>query len=238
VPTPGERRALLFIASVAALGVAARGWMALHPKDPGALAGNRTALSRQIEAVDSAVSASSSPRKPRAPRAARVPRTPEPRLEPAPRTPKSRARRAVAPDSQPRDPRQSYWDRSQYFDSVRQSMEAEDRQRTARRRSQSPSAERRLPTAKSTVPPVDLDVAGVDEAAAIPLLGRALARRIVADRIENGPFGSIVGLERVSGITPAFARRLAPLVTFSGLPRHPTTGETRSRSRSERRPQG
>ena len=56
MPTPGERRALIFIASVAALGVAVRGvaW-SFNPQDPSALAGNRTALARQIEAVDSAI---------------------------------------------------------------------------------------------------------------------------------------------------------------------------------------
>src|SRR5450755_415853 len=59
MPTPGERRALIFIASIAALGVAVRGWREFHPQDPGALAGNRAALARQIEAVDSAIATTS-----------------------------------------------------------------------------------------------------------------------------------------------------------------------------------
>jgi hypothetical protein len=233
VPTPGERRALLFIASVAALGVAARGWRALHPQDSNGLAGNRTALARQIEAVDSAVSAGSSARKPRAPRAQ------APRTGPTPRASKGRVRRPDPIDTQPRDPRQAYWDRSEHLDSVRRAMERGNQQETVpRRRAQPLPPARRLPSANSSSPPLDLDVAGMDEAAAIPLIGPALARRIVADRIENGPFGSIVGLERIRGITPAFARRLAPFVTFSRLPRPESAGETRPRSKGGRRPEG
>ena len=52
MPTPGERRALIFIASVAALGVAVRGWRELRPQDfNAALRGeSRGTLARQIEA--------------------------------------------------------------------------------------------------------------------------------------------------------------------------------------------
>ncbi len=231
MPTPGERRALIFIASVGALGVAVRGWREFHPQDVGALAGNRAALAHQIEAVDSAIAVTSSKRKPRAPRAA------APRADSTPRISKpSRSRaHAIAPiDTQPRDPRQAYWDRAAHFDSLRQSVDRASHTTAVRRPpSTPPSAVRRLP---SQAPPVDLDIADIDEVAAVPLIGPALARRIVTDRIDNGPFGSIGNLERVPGITPAFVHRVAPFVTFSLAPRLESAGERRTRSKSERRP--
>ena len=260
MPTPGERRALLFVASVAALGVAVRGWREFHPQDSSALAGDRTALARQIEAVDSAIATTSSPR---APRTSRAPRAQAPRADPAPRVPRaqvqptapaprasnSRARQPASADTQPRDPRQSYWDRSLYFDSVRQAMERDGQPVSGQRRpsqapsafrrppSQPPSAVRRLPSAEATSP-LDLDIAGTDEVAGIPLIGPAMARRIVADRIENGPFGSLTGLERVQGITAAFARRLAPFVTFSRPPRLGSAAERRLQSKKPAPPGG
>jgi len=232
MPTPGERRALIFIASVAALGVAVRGWREFHPQDPGALAGNRSALARQIEAVDSAISVTSSKRKPRAPRSE------APRAEPAPRATTTRARRAAPVDTQPHDPRQAYWARAAHFDSVRQNLDRADHQTAVRRpASNPPAAARHLPSQqKWSLPPVDLDIAGIDEVSAIPFVGPAVARRIVTDRIDNGPFGSIDGLARVPGITNAFARRLEPFVTFSRAPRLDSAGERRPRSKSVRRP--
>jgi hypothetical protein len=216
MPTPGERRALIFIASVAALGVAVRGWREFHPQDSTALAGNRTALAHQIAAVDSAIAA---PRQSRA---------------------RAKQTRLSSPDQSPRDPRQAYWDRIAHADSVRQIQEGEARPGAIRRPpSPPPSAARRPPSPeKWTIPPVDLDIAGVDEVAAIPFIGPALARRIVTDRIDNGPFGSIDGLERIPGITDAFANRIAPFVTFSRAPRLGSEGERRPRSKSVRRPGG
>lgn len=66
---------------------------------------------------------------------------------------------------------------------------------------------------------MDLDTATPDEIAELPAIGPALARRIVKDRIEFGPFGSIAGLERVRGISRSLARRFQPYVTFSLEPR-------------------
>jgi hypothetical protein len=241
MPTPGERRALIFIASVAALGVAVRGWREFHPQDSSALAGNRTALARQIEAVDSAIAVSSSKRKPRPPRPPSPPRAEAPRTAPAPRASMTRGRTPAPADTQPRDPRQAYWGRSLYFDSVRLALDAGAAPVATRHPRSSvqplPSAVRRPPSAPAQ-PPLDLDVAAIDEVAEIPLIGPALARRIVADRIENGPFGSIVELERVQGITAAFARRVSPFVTFSRPPRLGSAGERRPRSKSERHPGG
>jgi hypothetical protein len=214
MPTPGERRALIFIASIAALGVAVRGWREIRPPESAVLAGNRAALARQIEAVDSAVAVTSSKRKPRAPRAARPTRvdTGPPAVRSLPSKPPSAARRLPSekPPAAVRHPP-----------------------------SQLPSAARRLPsTPKWQQPPIDLDIASLEEVAAVPEIGAAMGRRIVTDRIDNGPFGSIAGLQRIPGITAGFARRLEPFVTFSRAPRLGSAGERRPRSKSERRPGG
>jgi competence protein ComEA len=54
VPTPSERRALIFVAAVAALGVGVRGAKSLRPP-PAAATGPQAALAVQIAAVESAV---------------------------------------------------------------------------------------------------------------------------------------------------------------------------------------
>jgi hypothetical protein len=215
MPTPGERRALIFIASVAALGVAVRGWRELHPQDSAALAGNRAALARQIEAVDSAIAVSPAKKK------ARAPRPDAPRSESAPRVVKSRTRSKSPPDTTPRDPRQAYWDRIARSDSIARSGDHAQHESAIRRPpSQLPSTVRRLPSQpKWSTPPVDLDRASLDEIAAVIAIGPALARRIVMNRVDGGPFGSMTGLQRVPGITAAFAHRIEPFVTFSLAPR-------------------
>ncbi len=53
MPTPAERRALLFVATVATLGVAVRGCAALSREPPPR--SDRESLARQLEAVDSAI---------------------------------------------------------------------------------------------------------------------------------------------------------------------------------------
>lgn len=53
MPTPGERKALLFLGSIVALGAAGRGVSALHSSAP-VDAAARAALETQIQAVDSA----------------------------------------------------------------------------------------------------------------------------------------------------------------------------------------
>lgn len=69
--------------------------------------------------------------------------------------------------------------------------------------------------------PVDVDRADSAALEALPGVGPALARRIVADRATHGPFGSMAGLSRVAGIGPGLEGRLRPLVTFSGRPGGP-----------------
>lgn len=76
----------------------------------------------------------------------------------------------------------------------------------------------RFPIPESRV--VDLDLAPASEIEGLPWIGPVLAERIVANRDSLGPFGSMNGLQRVFGIGPGMARRLAGRVTFSQTPRH------------------
>lgn len=148
--TPGERKALVFLAGVGVLGGAARVLMAPSHAPTRA---ERLALAGQITAVDSARA------RPRAPRSSPA-RTAHPRgRQPAP-----------PPDAPPPD----------------------------------------------VLPPiVDLDVADSAAIESLPGIGPALAQRIVLDRALHGPFGSLTGLDRVKGVGPKLAARLAPRVTFS-----------------------
>lgn len=67
--------------------------------------------------------------------------------------------------------------------------------------------------------PIDLDTATEAEIEALPRVGPALARRIVANRDSVGPFGGLEALRRVRGMGPATLKLVAPLVTFSGQAR-------------------
>lgn len=61
---------------------------------------------------------------------------------------------------------------------------------------------------------VDLDRAGIREIERLPGIGPGLARRIVADREANGPFGSPEGLDRVPGVGEAVLARIGPWAAF------------------------
>jgi DNA uptake protein ComE-like DNA-binding protein len=77
------------------------------------------------------------------------------------------------------------------------------------------------PAASGKTPPthtIDIDHATATEIEALPRIGPATARRIVANRDSLGPFGSLAGLKRVKGMGPASLARLAPLITFGGRP--------------------
>jgi competence protein ComEA len=100
-------------------------------------------------------------------------------------------------------------------DSAARAERSKERGRGGRARSGSPE-----PRSADTIR-VDVDRATESELTRLPRVGPALARRIVADRDSLGPFGSLEGLERVKGIGPAMAKRLAPHVTFSLSPRPP-----------------
>ena len=94
------------------------------------------------------------------------------------------------------------------------------RRRSSRRRgfggdASEPGGQAQLPTLER----VDLDRADAATIERLPRIGPALAGRIVSDRVEHGPFGSLGGLQRVRGIGPRLARALDSLVTFSGTQR-------------------
>lgn len=66
---------------------------------------------------------------------------------------------------------------------------------------------------------IDLDRASAAELARLPKVGPRLARTIVADREARGPFGSLDGLDRVSGIGPGLLAAIRDHARFSGQPR-------------------
>jgi competence protein ComEA len=84
---------------------------------------------------------------------------------------------------------------------------------------------RRASSSKTAATIIDVDQATAAELEALPRIGPALAKRIVDDRTENGPFGSLEALQRVKGIGPAMAKALGPRVTFS-TSRRPTDAST------------
>lgn len=65
---------------------------------------------------------------------------------------------------------------------------------------------------------VDVDQAPVTELTRLPKVGPRLAKSIIADRVAHGPFGSLVGLDRVAGIGPGLLAAIAPHVVFTGGP--------------------
>ncbi len=66
---------------------------------------------------------------------------------------------------------------------------------------------------------IDLDRADASELVRLPRIGPALAARIIADRESGGPFGSLEGLSRVSGVGPGLVETIRPYATFSGTGR-------------------
>ncbi|MBI3789477.1 MAG: helix-hairpin-helix domain-containing protein [Gemmatimonadetes bacterium] len=76
-----------------------------------------------------------------------------------------------------------------------------------------------LPPDRHPIPPVDVDLASASQIEALPRIGPALAKRIVADREKRGPFGSLQALGRVKGIGPGMLRALEGHVLFGGVAR-------------------
>ena len=63
---------------------------------------------------------------------------------------------------------------------------------------------------------IDVDRASAQELSRLPKVGPRLAKTIVADREERGPFGGLEGLDRVAGIGPGLLQLIAPHVAFGG----------------------
>lgn len=64
------------------------------------------------------------------------------------------------------------------------------------------------PAGASRPPALDLNLATIEQLEGLPLVGPALARRIVAHRAAHGPFPSVDSLVRVRGIGPAILARI------------------------------
>ena len=73
---------------------------------------------------------------------------------------------------------------------------------------------------------LDLDVATAAQIESLPGVGPATAKRIVADRMQRGPFVTRDGFRRVRGTGPTFLAKIDSLVTFSGIVKHPEASDT------------
>ena len=77
----------------------------------------------------------------------------------------------------------------------------------------------RLARPLGTEEQIDMDRADANELVRLPRIGPVLAARILADRESGGPFGSLEGLSRVSGVGPGLVEAIRPYATFSGTVR-------------------
>ncbi len=200
VPTPAERRALLFLAALAALGVTARGFATLNGSRD-ASAGEQAGLDRQIAAVDSAVAGTRARSRP-----------PKKATGEGHGTSSRAVGRAPAPATVERQADHPL----ALYEARRRAVEASNRD-ARERTSAAPDAGAGAASAPGAGRglTVDLDIAGADAIAGLPWIGDVLAARIVAERTARGAFGSLMGLQRVRGIGPGLAARIAPFVTFS-----------------------
>ncbi len=196
MPTPTEKRALTFFAGVILLGAAAR-VLGASGNAPPPSANSRLELHRQIEAVDSARRAGGGKGRKRS--------KPDTAAGPRPVTGGS----VWTEESTP--PRV-------YYARVRPSRSS------GRSDAESPGSGL-TPSAVEPPVKVDVDVASAAEIERLPRIGPTLARRIVADRDANGPFGSLEELTRVKGIGPTIARTIASYVTFTLTPRPSNDGD-------------
>ena len=216
VPTPAEKKALVFLASVAIAGAAVRVTGAATSAQT-ADAASREALRRQIVAVESAGAADRRGRgKGRAPLdAGSAPGARQRRKSVATTDASSGRGRGPARATDAgvvTDPRSIFAPPSPQ----RQARGLFMPQRIAERAG-SPS--------NGAGEPIDVDRATAEELERLPRIGPALAVRIVTDRNQHGPYGSLDALQRVRGIGPAMVRELTPYVTFSGTPRPSIAGE-------------
>jgi hypothetical protein len=83
---------------------------------------------------------------------------------------------------------------------------------------------------------LDLDVATAAQIDSLPSVSSLMARRIAEDRVRHGPFLSMTGLQRVSGVGHGFMQKIDTLVTFSGTYAFPSPGDTVIKARKKRRP--
>ncbi len=194
MPTPSEKKALAFVATVVLLGGAVRVVRAGSSSEPTPI--EQQALARQATAADSAASRAK-PKKARGSRTSRSARDTIPRVVGGVATvPRTFAR--------PDDPNAHapYGTRSEQLGFPPPAP-----------RIDVGSPQRAEPATRGRV---DLDHATAAEIEALPRIGPALARRIVASREASGPFRSLDNLRRVKGLGPATIALLKPLVSFGG----------------------
>jgi competence ComEA-like helix-hairpin-helix protein len=205
MPTSSEQKALAFIAIVILLGGAVRVVRAGSASEP--TMGEQQAIARQATAADSAASKrkAKGTKRTTSKRAVRdtvpttiggvatVPPTFARPDRPYDHTPYGAA--SGRNGFPPPDPR---------IDTDTRGLRAAD-----------PPATRKSAKGKTPSGPVDLDTATEQEIEALPRIGPAVAKRIVANRDSLGPFTSLDGLKRVKGMGKATLETLAPLVTFS-----------------------
>ena len=198
MPTPAERKALLFLAGVIVLGASVRVVRAARGGGTSDAADGQ-ALARQMAAVDSARGTDMASRRSRRSSGRSVDR----------RNTARRVRPRSAPDSGARSDSAEWW--------VREPLSAiagESNAVLGNARAE-PQGESRGDTRIV----VDLDLASEREIETLPRIGGVLARRIVTDRAANGPFGSLEGFQRVRGVGPGLVALLQGRVTFSGTAR-------------------
>ena len=82
---------------------------------------------------------------------------------------------------------------------------------------------------------LDLDVATAAQIDSLPGVSALMARRIIQDRHRHGPFLSMNGLQRVSGVGRGLMQRIDTLVTFSGTFAFPSPNDTVMKSRKRKR---
>ena len=189
MPTPAERKALLFLAGVIVLGAGLRVVRAARGGGASDVTSSQ-ALARQIAAVDSARGTDGRSRRPKS----------NGRFADR-RTSGRRARPRSTADSGAHSDSAERW--------VREPLSV-----VAGESNAVGVDPRRAPAAV-----LDLDVASASEIEALPRIGGVLARRIVGDRTANGPFGSLEGFQRVHGVGPGLVALLKGRVTFSGTAR-------------------
>ena len=209
MPTPAEKKALVFLAAVTVAGATVRATGAAARAQTADNA-SREALRRQIVAVESA-GAAGRKGKGAGTNPARQRRLRGNAATGYGATPDNERLAAAAPPTSEIDPR-----------SIFASPPAVRASAGAGRQPAKPTQ------------PIDVDVATAEELERLPRIGPALAERIVEDRVKYGPFGSIEGLERVRGIGPSMARALSTLVTFSGTPRPSIAGVPGASAGTER----
>jgi competence protein ComEA len=82
---------------------------------------------------------------------------------------------------------------------------------------------------------LDLDVATAAQIDSLPGVSPLMARRIVQDRLRRGPFLSMSGLQRVSGVGRGFIQKIDTMVTFSGTYAFPSPNDTVIKTRKRKR---